>query len=352
MFRSSFALRFFLISFVCVLFVFAAVHAFANESYDATISLTIGNSAPTISSLIYVNSGDPGEPYYPDVFNASSSVIPLNAGAATNIHVMGTVTDANGIGTDMEQEGNGDILQVLVIAYEDSTDMETCAGSVIAETPDGYTCNGAGFLRTDADVVTFNTCTFSYSSATEAAFDCVIPFSFRSKATPDFVTPEADAWHVVAAVFDRGEEMDISDPVTVGVGETLGLAFPSTLSYGVIQPGETRAEPVTYVISQGGNVAAGVRVSGTDLTCAVNGLGIGSIPLANQRFALSGATVYGSATVLTNDLESAEALTGLTVSAPTTSVTNASLYWNLLMPASGVGGVCSGTTTLLAIPSV
>lgn len=123
----------------------------------------------------------------------------------------------------------------------------------------------------------------------------------------------------------------------------LGLNIPTAIAYGSFGLGAstTASTNQEMVITQKGNDEADVEVSGVAMTCDT----IGEIPVGNQQWSLTDVDHGGSGTA---NLTGTAADTELHVAYRTDDVTpnTKTLYWNIVIPDTGVKGLCTGTNTI------
>ena len=126
------------------------------------------------------------------------------------------------------------------------------------------------------------------------------------------------------------------------MNQLVAIDVPTTLDFGTLAPGESTTvdNNQAMLITQNGNVAVDVNVSGTSMSCSI----LGSIPQSDILYNLSdlstGTAVTGSLVTLTDF----NLLTRTLDSAPMTK----NLYWNLTVPL-GVSGSCTGSVTVTAV---
>jgi len=159
-------------------------------------------------------------------------------------------------------------------------------------------------------------------------------------------------WAINISVYD-GPGGDLNYLITPNIEITSQLAINITQDAIPFQKGGSNlnlgdtSDVATYPVQNIGNVGSNLLVSGTNLTCAVGG----PIPQTNIKYDRD-SVPYGSmcGTLMNNtdnvcdDLDINFNLAKATDSAISTKNT----YWGIQIPASGVGGACTGNLTASA----
>ncbi|MCX6799779.1 MAG: hypothetical protein NT091_01390, partial [Candidatus Falkowbacteria bacterium] len=132
------------------------------------------------------------------------------------------------------------------------------------------------------------------------------------------------------------------------VNTTLSLNIPGAINYGPLSLGATTtpANNQEMTLTQKGNDVADVTVTGSDMACS----GIGVIPVGQQAWALTDVS-YTDASSTPLTLSAINTHIGVDYQNNDAASSTKILYWNILVPATGVRGTCVGTTTISVIAS-
>jgi len=332
---------------------------YKSHTQDVSATVAVYNEDPSIVS-IQVNNGpipigfihpDPSTPQndlyynYPNTYSTpNAAAISLSPGADRTIHVTGIIMDVNGVGTSLS---TGDLAVVAARLYKSTINPDDCLPS---PTP----VAGKNSCYFVASMQSTNDCTLTPESDTQISFDCPIPIKSWAEPTTDFATIGQPFWNVqVITADDAGAGSNhfiFSTEIKVGIDSLLAVNTPTSISFGTVNPGHALDTSITSTMTQYGNVDAGLRVSGGDLTCTIGSTTIGTIPVANQHWSLSSSTAWADATPLGTDIsaEAANTLIDIGLRTSDTVPVTVPIYWNIFMPTSGVGGTCTGTTVINA----
>jgi len=289
---------------VATIFVYSQADTLTGDT--PSTEATITNTDPVVDSvnIAYANEG------------SDLPAISLALGATKEVHVWGVVSDAN---------GTADIATTSLVFYRTAT-----GASCTTDKNDCYKV-----LKADG-------CSLAPDGDLTKKYDCRIDLDYFTDATDTGGHYASDNWTAKVTVYDQADS-GISNTDTTEVNTLLGLNIPTAIAYGTFGLGAstTAANNQEMIITQKGNDEADVEVSGTTMPCS----SIGTIPIANQKWALSDVDyVDGAATALSGSASD----TDLHVAYRTDDVTanTKSLYWNIFVPVTGVKGVCSGTNTV------
>lgn len=270
---------------------------------------TIGNATPTISSI-----GISEVAYGSDT--SASGFIPT-VGADKVLHVSGVINDV---------DGGIDISTTSVVFYR--------------------TGAGASCVSDKNDCYRIDTCSLNaaYGTSEEVAYDCAVPIAYFTDSTASGGKYPNDTWTAYMTTKDSTGRYATTSKQTE-IQPLLALNIPSTLSYGSVPLGSTSgAAALTF--AQRGNTKADVQISGGSMNCSHGG----SIPVSSQRWSLASTTTYASST----PLSASTTLVSLSLGYRTVDASEltTSMYWRVSVPATGVGGTCSGNSTIsvLAAP--
>ncbi|MBD3389226.1 MAG: hypothetical protein GF416_09035 [Candidatus Altiarchaeales archaeon] len=137
---------------------------------------------------------------------------------------------------------------------------------------------------------------------------------------------------------------DVEVQDLVGVNAVEGSIDFSATEGGSIDLGQSSSDDTVLTVQNYGNVILDMLASGSDLAC-----GVGSIGVNNVKYDSQSGQAIGSMCQLTDDTaDTCPALEASYDLAKTISDTPQEdlIYWKIQIPASGVGGSCSGTVTI------
>lgn len=299
-------------------FLVIAIVVVNTNADNVSTTASISNATPAVDS-VYISSTSGGGA------GTDLTSVTLTASTTKTVYVNGVVSDANGYQDVVQGASSG----VVVKLYRSGA---TGGASCSADNNDCYAVSNAG-------------CTLSGGSGTTQNYDCAVALQFYADAT-DAGTYSAQNWIASVTVIDTaGPATSSAVTDTTEVASLTALSIPSSIAYGTLALGAstTNANNQEMTISQNGNTLADVNVHSTAAsTCT-----IGTIPVANQRWSVTDVS-YASGTALTG---SAAPVSALDVAIRTNDGANTSaiLYWNILIPTTGVGGSCTGTNVISAI---
>jgi hypothetical protein len=298
-----------------VVFVLVSLIVPNTQGDDITTSASIQNVTPSIDS-VYISDDQYG---MADDYSGGT-ITGLNSGSTKTVHVNGVVSDDNGF---------DDIFQVSVVLFR-TTKTSSCS----ADKNDCYSGNTSASCS-------LNT---AYGDSIQAQYDCEFALEYFIDGTDSNSANSGDEWTVEVIVEDDDAETDTDTTVTKDIETLLSLNIPATIDFGTLALGAstTDANNVEMSITQYGNVNADVEVSGASLTCDSSD---GVIPLGNIEWSLSDVG-YGSQNDLTGS--AVDTNFGIATRTDEASPLIKKLYWEILIPTTGVEGDCSGTTVVTA----
>ena len=246
---------------------------------------------------------------------SGGTITSFSGGSTKEIHINGVVSDLN---------NEDDVSAVQVVFYRtDHASAENC----IADNNDCYKNSSAGTCNIDT----------SYGDSTQVKFDCQIDLEYYVDAT---------GWTVYVKAEDADLAFDTDATVAKDIESFLSLDIPTLVDFGTMSLSDstTDSDNSETTITQYGNTAADIEVSGSDLTCDT----YGTIPIGNVEWALSDVG-YGN--VSSYDLTGSAVDTDFAIGLRSDDFTPVTkiLFWNMAIPDSGVKGVCAGTMVLTAI---
>lgn len=323
-----------------------SVDAAALETDSAPVSVDIGNTPPAFGTAAFTES-----------LSSVDTEVDLVAGSRKRVYCTAELTDVNGCNEITEVRAQfvhalanppGPEVECTADAddcYQVST-TETIDGKCYAVTESGRECTGVN--DTTVDYV----CYADFWYWADPAFEDDVNYTA--------VDPEYWYWMCDMRAKDTEWGLWLSEeplPAYVGVGWVNQLyAFDfvqPSINYGTVDLGATfeRTDIALTIENMGNKKINSFDLSGTDMTCSVRG----SIPVANQHYSWTPSTLYAAGTALsTNTASYVGAWTGdgdpaLFNDDPFWSYKNY-IYWGISMPASGLGGVCTGSTTFILVP--
>ena len=301
--------------------------AYVNTHASIVSQVTVSNAPPTIG-VIHVN----------QVNNSSSSdatSLAISPGATTATFINGTASDANGY---------ADIVSINAELYSKWTGAGFSTPTDCPNTPNPYNCYPVS-------------CTIgTHTDATTVPFHCDISLAYYARATdsgphedPTVDTGSTEGWIAQVAVTDSSNPEVDSNPVYTEVAAQGALAFPTAVTFATsLNPGDSTTTSTDFdgTATQNGNTIENMQLFGTAMDCTTPGPGVGTIPRTNQVYSLNstdvgysdGSNVIIPASATTVNIGVAEQTSS--------SATTKPIWFNLLVPATGTLGTCSGTLTM------
>lgn len=270
------------------------------------------------TTTIYVN-------YSPTVTNVSvngGSNITLNENSTAAVQVTATVTDANGY---------SDISSVTGRLYRSGV-----AGAQACTLDDNNCYQLTGYNLTGC---AGNSCT--------ATLDYSVKFFAEPTDSGSIYAAQYWLGWVQATDSQSATGTDFSPNSLTDMNTLLALGVQSTIDYGSLLPGDnTGAVNSTTVVTNTGNAAIDVELSGTDLCTDYPTCSAGVIPVGNQQYKSTTFT-YGAGTALT----SVGTLLTLNIGKPTTSPSGmtGNVYWGIGLPSGLVPGTYTGVNSFVAV---
>ncbi|MFH1631627.1 MAG: hypothetical protein ABIA47_01195 [bacterium] len=252
----------------------------------------------------------------------------VNAGAGSMTLTENTTTAVTCTATVTDNNGCEDITTGSAVFYRTNVGSGSgCSGdsnncySAIPCNVDGGSCTGGG-------------------SDLTATYTCTNLIQYYADPTDAGSTYEATDWTCEVTPIDLAGN-GTADTDVIEMDTLTALNVTSTIAYGsVALSGNTGVTNQTTVVTNTGNEEIDAQISGTIMTCT-----IGIINAVSQKYDTSDVTYASLANSLTG---SPETLT-LTLPQSTGVAVTDDIFWGLTMPATGVGGSCSGTNTFTAV---
>lgn len=300
---SLFALTFILITSLTLVYTRAA-------STLATTTAEVINTAPLVETINFSNTA-----YGADIY--TSTGFTPSVGTDKPLHITGTISDANGV---------TDIASTSLIFYRSSA-SSTCT----TDKNDCYTVTSCAINTTP-------------TNDTATTYNCPLDIAFWIDATDAGGHYPNDSWIAAVTVSDLVSDLT-TNTATTTINSLLALNIPETINYGTrtLNEESTTANNVELSLTQRGNTKADVEIQGTPMTCSI----LGTIPVANQKYALTDLS-YASSTAT---LSTTQTRANRDVDYRTDDNTQlaSSLFWNIKIPQTGVKGLCTGSNTISLI---
>lgn len=304
--------------FLCVLIIGVVfLPYFVVKSATTTATLTVTNSAPAASNI--------------SVTNAVAGTVTLTAGTTTTTTVTFTVTDNNGC-EDIDSASP----DTTVVFYR--TNVAGGSGC----TPDNANCytmscgqDGGSCTAGGADL--------------NATYTCTANIQFYADPTDAGSTYAATTWTAGVIPADNAGAASANTDTTVEIASTTSHTITASINYSSLALGaNTGTSDQTTTVTNKGNRAIDVQVGGYG-TSTSDGYSmsctIGDIDVAYEKFDTSASTAYASKTALQSDASPNTVSTNIAQGASSTG----NIYWGMGLPATGVGGSCSGTIVSTAV---
>ncbi|OGD34390.1 hypothetical protein A2988_02585 [Candidatus Azambacteria bacterium RIFCSPLOWO2_01_FULL_46_25] len=279
-------------------YCFRAVYATGAilSSYGVYPELTIGNQPPSLSGTA-LNGG---------------AAISLVEGTTKSVSVAATATDPNGF---------SDFASATSTIYRSGV--------------------GAACAANNSNCYAVASCSFSSCAGNSCTVTCTASMQFFADPT-DIGTFAAETWMGTITVVDKQGASASSTAPAVELNTLYAISTPAAINYGSLNPStDTGATNQTMVITNTGNAAITIPVSGADMT------GPGTIPVSQQKYSLSSFTYSAGGTALT----AVSTASGLNLAKPTsTTPVQGTLYWGVGVPNGTPSGSYGGTNTIIAAP--
>ena len=270
------------------------------------------NQVPTVVTVVTSNTSNGSTDNYP---GGSISVI---SGGIKTVYVNGLVEDLDGQNTITNVRG--------VFHRSGATNGDACTNSG----NDCYVVSSCGLVN---DTNTYR-----------KVYSCRMDLQYYSDSTDASGRYPSNNWVAYVEVTD-GTATGSDNALTKEMNSVLSLTIPGSLDFGNHNIGyvTTSVNNVEMSIGQTGNVNADVEISmSSGLACTY-----GTITRDNFKWSLTDVGfASGSATVLT--ASSVDTNLDVGYGSDATPSPSKILYLNTTIPV-GVGGTCSGTTTISAI---
>ncbi len=275
---------------------------------NVTSSVTVGNSAPTVTGIT-INGGN---------------TITLTPNTTTSVSVFATVTDNNGC-ADIT---NG---TVTIMIYRNGLTSSTCFS-----TADNQNCYRATVFNTTSSCSTTNTNTtttfgvFYFANATDASSS--LGFS-------------GQGWRATMRFTDQNGATSTADSPTTTLSTLNAInVTTASINYGTLGANtNTGATNTTTTITNAGNSSTSLQLSASQTLTS----GSNVIATSSQVYSTSSFTYPGTSTALTGSAVQVNAFALVT---PTTTTNVASnIFWGLNVPNGTPTGTYTGTNVFSAL---
>lgn len=318
--NNSSALHWVLGAALLAITIFVAISLVSTNSQADQINSSAGvaNANPSVDT-VYFNTG-PGT--YRLSTNEGDGIITLTAGVDTEFHISGTVSDTN---------GDSDISKVEASFWSPESVNALCSSDV-------------------NNCFRVSTCSTQNKDADSLDYDCSINLGYWTNSTRTGGREDGGDWTATITVTDQLGSAT-TQTATIDIDTLLALDFPSTIDWGTMAQGAktTLANNVELDINQRGNDIADINIYGSDMPCS----NTGTIPGSNIKWStadLGHAAITNPDRVLSTDSQNPK-LADINIGYRLDTIISKKLYWNIEIPEYDVSGVCTGTTTLTAVPS-
>ncbi len=301
----------------------AYVYVFDNHGFMAS-----GGSQGTNSSYTINNT----DPVVTSVTLNGGLMITLTENTTTNVIVTGTVSDHNGCQDFTPGQTPGGT--VFSSVYSSGVGFASCDDSLEDDNNDCY--------AEESCTITANTCDGASDDST--GFTCTIPLQFHADSTVTGTQYAAENWLSTISATDDDSAVGTGNATGVEIDALDTIEVTNAISYGNLTVGG-KNDPLDKitVVTNTGNIGMDIQLSGTDMDDGATH----TIAVAQQKYALSTDTAYGSGIALSTSATEAELNLQKTV--VTGSPKEASIWWGIEIPTSTIPGDYSGTNTIESI---
>jgi len=294
------------------------------------------NGAPVSSSYCFRavrNNGSTLESYsvIPEIITAPApNVLPvasgilINGGAGTIILTEGTTTPVTCTGTVTDNNGFADIQSVTADLYRTSLGTSSAL-----DINNHYRLSGN------------SQCIPSGGSGSSQTYTCGFNVWYHADPTDVGSPNAADTWTCMMTPVDTVATGTVAT-TTAEMASLYAISVTPSISYGTLVPGaNTGAINSTTTVTNTGNIATNLALSGADMTSGADTIAVGSQKYASTTFTYLTGGVALSTTPTTLVLGLAK---------KTVSTTTAPIYWGIGVPNGSRIGSYSGSVTFTAGP--
>jgi len=266
-----------------------------------------GNNAPSIATT-YISSISNAEV-------ASENPITPSPGTTKTVYVYGNASDV---------DGDTDITSVFISFYRTGITSASCDEPSEADPNQCYQAN----------------CTLDYGDPdTATRYDCTIALDYYADATIGGGPYGTDDWSVLVTAEDAATATGDNSGflTTTEIDEISAANIQSSFSWGQLDLGHitTAQTNAVMTITQEGNSVLDINISGTDMTCE-------SGVIEMNRISYTFTDSDGGTPLTASPVNIFDFNLPLRTDAPVTK----DIFWNLGLPETGIGGVCTGSTVI------
>lgn len=284
-------------------------------------SFTVSNTTPSVSNV---------------TLNGGLDILPEEA-TTKAVSVTATVTDTNGCSTS-------EITNVYAYVYRSGISYAGCDTSA-----EGNNNNCYAEVACSQDALSCNAGTGA------ATYTCTINMQYYADPTDTGTQHPTENWLATVKAIDNNSATSNAQITTgVEVSSLVAFSVQDAINYGSLGVGEAN-DPLdkTLLTTATGNVGLDQEHSGipnmctnynatTNPTCATV---VGTqIPVANQKYALTGVA-YASGTTLSTTPTEVE----LNIAKVTSTATTGTTYWGIQIPTGTLAGTYNGANTITAV---
>ncbi len=279
------------------------------KSDTVTMQVSLSNAAPLVGAI-----------------SCTPSSLTPSAGVNTTVFCNATLTDTNGW-NDINQSSMNATFYLSATPKDAADDLNI------------HYSNGSLSSAGTA-------CTFTGGSGNTVEAQC-------NFTTRYFITP--GTWTVNFTVNDTAGDMAISNSTSYTVETILGLNIVESLvNFGSLSLSETSTEKTTTLQNLGNTlIDVNLSMAGGILDCPDPYSDLDIDGTDGIRYNLTTSFTFTQGIALTDTATPYTEFDANYYNATGTAdgTTSKDLYWLLRVPASGVGGTCTGTTTIVATTS-
>lgn len=307
-----------ILSLICILLY--SLTLLNSRADDTEVDLSITNTAPTVNTVITaISSGGA------DTGNASSTGITIaESPATTTIYVRGQAADSNGCQQISKASGDWK-LKVYRTGASGAGSGATCTTA----------SNNDCYNVAESDL-TLSNC--EGGEDTTVDYEFAVTLTSYTYATDAGSAYSSDTWTSKVTVVDNSSASANSTDL-FELGSTVGIGFDDNtcIKYGSLNLGVTSSD-VACLITTTGNTPVDINIH-ADGDMACNGVGSGSIPVANAKYAVSANVAYTNINKIA--LSTTTTPVDITIGSRTPSANySGNIFFQLKAPASGVSGFC------------
>lgn len=300
--------------------IFGGLILFAPEAKAvlASSSVTVTNALPVASDAS---------------IDAAAASVTLTEATTKTVTVTFTVTDNNGC-SDINAHATN---KTIAVFYRTNvTNGASC-------TPDAANCYSMSCTGPTG-------CTPGGEDL-NATFSCTASVQFYADPTDTGSTYDATTWTATATPRDAAgtDGTPNSDTIEVNSLTALSLGETPTIAYDALAlNANTGTTDESTTVTNTGNRTIDTQVGGYgsvsedtySMVCT-----IGTIPVANEKYSLVAETAYASKTALVTNATPNTVVTDIAQGAASSDI----IYWGMGLPATGVGGSCTGKVVFTAL---